>query len=50
MFERLIPADADKDTKEYDYFGGLRAGWQVNENMRLGGAVLGRMDSVTEKE
>jgi len=50
VFERLIPADADTDTKEYDYFGGLRAGWQVNENMRLGGAVLGRMDSVTEKD
>ncbi|MGI6557720.1 MAG: hypothetical protein ACOX20_01755 [Limnochordia bacterium] len=50
VFERLIGADDGADSEDYDYFGGLRAGWQVNENMRLGGAVLGRMDSVTEKD
>ena len=42
--------DGDAGAEQYEYFGGLRAAWQVNENMRLGGAVLGRMDSVTEKD
>jgi len=50
VFERLIPADAETDTKQYDYFGGLRAGWQVNENMRIGGAFLAEVPFAGESE
>jgi len=47
VFERLV----EEDVEDYhDYFGAVRAGWQINENMRIGGAFLAEVPFADESE
>ena len=53
VVERLVEEEEDEeeDVEDYhDYFGAVRAGWQINENMRIGGAFLAEVPFADESE